>query len=225
MAENDSITRGRLLNAAARLFAAQGFKRVTVRDICKEAAANVAAVNYHFGDKRGLYAACLRHAQSCRVDDLAVPQWPADFTAADKLRAFIRGMLESKLDASRPQWHLDMMLREMSRPTDACREIVEDYIRPMAETLGTILQELHPGAAWDRRAWLIGFSIIAQVLFYQINQPVIRLLMGETEFASLTLDELTNHITQFTLAALGQGPPCEPGSTASDGARPAAQID
>jgi hypothetical protein len=95
----------------------------------------------------------------------------------------------------------------------------------MAESLGGVLQELHPGAVWDRRAWLIGFSIIAQVLFYQINQPVIRLLMGETEFASLTLDDLTNHITQFTLAALGQGPPCEPGLVASKAARPAAHID
>lgn len=215
----------RLIEIAGAAFGERGYEAVGIREICQGAGANVAAVNYHFGDKRGLYVACLRHAQSCRVDDLAVPQWPADFAAADKLRAFIRGMLESKLDASRPQWHLDMMLREMSRPTDACREIVEDYIRPMAESLGGVLQELHPGAVWDRRAWLIGFSIIAQVLFYQINQPVIRLLMGETEFASLTLDDLTNHITQFTLAALGQGPPCERGLVASKAARPAAHID
>jgi AcrR family transcriptional regulator len=198
----------RLIETAGAAFGERGYEAVGIREICQGAGANVAAVNYHFGDKRGLYVACLRHAQSCRVDDLAVPEWPADFSAAEKLRAFVRGLLESKLDASRPQWHLDMMLREMSRPTDACREIVEDYIRPMAETLGGILRELMPGAAWNRRTWMIGFSIIGQVLFYQINQPVIRLLMGDAEYESLTLDELTDHITQFTLAALGQGPPC-----------------
>jgi AcrR family transcriptional regulator len=198
----------RLVETAGAAFGERGYEGVGIREICQRAGANVAAVNYHFGDKRGLYVACLRHAQSCRVDDLAAAEWPVGLSAPEKLRAFIRGVLESKLDPSRPSWHLEMMLREMSRPTDACREIVEDYIRPMAESLGAVLQELMPEMVWDRRAWMIGFSIISQILFYHINQPVIRLLMGEQEFQSLTLDELTDHITQFSLAALGHAPPC-----------------
>ncbi len=202
--------KSRLIEIAGEAFGERGYEAVGVREICQRAGANVAAVNYHFGDKRGLYVACLRHAQSCRVDDLAAPEWPADFAPADKLRAFIRGMLESKLDSSRPPWHLEMMLREMGRPTDACREIVEDYIRPMAEALAEILRELLPGADWNRQTWMIGFSIIGQVLFYHINQPVIRLLMGPGGFDALTLDDLTDHITRFSLAAIGQGAPVKP---------------
>jgi AcrR family transcriptional regulator len=167
----------------------------------------VAAVNYHFGDKRALYVACLRHAQSCRVEELTPPQWPAEFSPVDKLRTFIRAMLESKLESSRPRWHLELMLREMVRPTDACREIVEEYIRPMAETLAGILQELLPGSTWNQQSWLIGFSVVSQVLFYYIHQPVVRLLMGPEAFESLTLDALTDHITRYCLAAIGQGPP------------------
>ena len=62
MEEKDLETRARLLNAAARLFAEHGFARVTVRDICRKARANVAAVNYHFGGKDGLYQAVMRMA-------------------------------------------------------------------------------------------------------------------------------------------------------------------
>ena len=40
----DQETRQRLLDAAARLFAEHGFNKVSVRDICKEAGANVAAL-------------------------------------------------------------------------------------------------------------------------------------------------------------------------------------
>ena len=58
----DRETRERLLRTAARLFADRGFKKVTVRDICRTARANVAAVNYHFGDKLGLYREVLQLA-------------------------------------------------------------------------------------------------------------------------------------------------------------------
>ena len=52
--KRDAATRARLLAAAGRLFADRGFKKVTVREICRAARANVAAINYHFGDKLGL---------------------------------------------------------------------------------------------------------------------------------------------------------------------------
>src|SRR5262245_57330074 len=217
-------TKARLIDAAGEAFAERGYDAVGVREICQQAEANVAAVNYHFGDKRELYVACLRHAQTCRVDELTPPNWPADLPAADKLRAFIRGMLESKLGSSRPRWHLELMLREMARPTDACREIVEDYVRPMADTLAAILQELVPGWSRNQQSWLIGFGIVSQVLFFYVHQPVIRILMGEEGFDSLTLDLLTDHITRYSLAAIGQGPPVtadrEPSSPTAAGAVP-----
>ena len=58
----DLETRERLLKAAERLIAERGYKKVTVRDICRAARANVAAVNYHFGDKEGLYRELLQIA-------------------------------------------------------------------------------------------------------------------------------------------------------------------
>ena len=59
---NELDTRERLVAEAARLFAARGFARVTVRDICRAAHANVAAINYHFHGKRGLYDAVVQSA-------------------------------------------------------------------------------------------------------------------------------------------------------------------
>ena len=49
-------TKQRLIEAAEALFADEGFDRVSVRDITTKAAANVAAVNYHFGSREGLVA-------------------------------------------------------------------------------------------------------------------------------------------------------------------------
>lgn len=52
---NGRSTRERILDAAERLFAAQGFHAVSVRDITTAAGVDVALVNYHFGGKLALF--------------------------------------------------------------------------------------------------------------------------------------------------------------------------
>lgn len=59
---NRSGTRGRLVEAATSLFAENGFRGASVRDICNLAGANPGAVSYHFGGKRQLYRTVLRQA-------------------------------------------------------------------------------------------------------------------------------------------------------------------
>jgi AcrR family transcriptional regulator len=52
-------TRQRLIEAAGEVFAERGFRAATVRDICQRAKANVADVNYYFGDKEHFYTEVL----------------------------------------------------------------------------------------------------------------------------------------------------------------------
>lgn len=49
-----SDTSSRIVQAAEKLFAEQGFKETTMRQITTLADVNLAAVNYHFGSKKGL---------------------------------------------------------------------------------------------------------------------------------------------------------------------------
>ena len=64
-------TRERILLASQKLFAEKGFDATSVRDITTEAHCNVASVNYHFGDKEGLYRAMVKASPAagpCPVD-------------------------------------------------------------------------------------------------------------------------------------------------------------
>ena len=64
-------TRTRLLHAAVKLFAAQGYEATSVRQVCERADANVAAVGYHFGGKSGLYDAAIDFAREERCSAMS----------------------------------------------------------------------------------------------------------------------------------------------------------
>src|SRR5580658_9085542 len=92
--DRSSETRQRLLDAAGRAFAEFGFRDATVRDICKRASANVAAVNYHFGDKERLYAAAIDYwvRQSYEKFPPLMGVAPQD-PPLQRLRAFVVSLL------------------------------------------------------------------------------------------------------------------------------------
>ena len=50
---------------------------------------------------------------------------------------------------------------------------------------------------------LIGFSIIGQCVFHRAFKPIVTLLVGEEEVRTYDADLLAEHITRFSLAALG----------------------
>ena len=78
----------RLMEAAGWVFAEKGFRNATIRDICKRAGANIAAVNYHFGDKEHLYIEVIKYAHRTLVKyqtDLGLDD---NASAEERLKAF-----------------------------------------------------------------------------------------------------------------------------------------
>jgi AcrR family transcriptional regulator len=212
--ETHEATKARLLDAAGSEFAERGFDGATVRAISLKARANVAAVNYHFGDKEHLYLAAVIEAHRCGVPDEPVEP-PASTDPSEALRGWVRHMLGRvlALDAQ-PTWHQELMLREMVRPSHASEAMVREMIRPRFERLRAILGFLEPGAD-ARRLDALCFSVVGQCLFYRTGRGIAARVVGEDRFSALDLDYLTEHIVDFTLRGLGQPP------RTRGGARPA----
>src|SRR5215831_6560098 len=138
MKDRDRHTRERLLRVAAQMFAARGFKRVTVREICRAARANVAAVNYHFGDKLELYCEVVRRAVSTmRSTSAAAQEAGAGGTAEEKLRAYIRVFVDQVGGSSHASWIHQLMSWELANPTPALDLVVQQVIQPRLEYLST----------------------------------------------------------------------------------------
>ena len=96
-------TKERILDVAERLFADFGFATTSLRDITREAGANLAAVNYHFGSKEALLKAVLtRHLAPLnqrrleRLDALEASCERQSPELEDLLRAFIAPPFEMR---------------------------------------------------------------------------------------------------------------------------------
>jgi AcrR family transcriptional regulator len=195
-------TQKRLLEAAGPVFAAKGFAGATVREICHRAEANLAAVNYYFRDKERLYIETVKSALDCQAESVPPPSWPAGTPASVKLRDFIKMLLQRMFDARSPDWHRQLILRELAQPTTACTELVQERIRPLAEMLAQLIAELLPDVS-ELRRHLIAFSIVGQCFYHRVARPVVEILVGKEEFQTYDQQLLAEHITRFSLAALG----------------------
>src|SRR5664279_2480470 len=104
-------TRTRLIQAAGEVFAEVGYHAATTRTICARAGANIASVNYHFGDKLGLYTETLRDAVSQgnirMVDPASVSKTPEE-----ALEKFIVGMFQKMSEGDRLAWYVKIMTYE-----------------------------------------------------------------------------------------------------------------
>src|ERR1700756_5311296 len=90
---NEELTRARLIEAAGEVFAAHGFQAATVREICRKAGANVAAVNYHFRDKMGLYVEVLKESMALAAEEDSRELQRVGNSPQLAIRALISGML------------------------------------------------------------------------------------------------------------------------------------
>jgi hypothetical protein len=111
-------------------------------------------------------------------------------------------LLRRMISPGGSQWEGELMIREITQPTEACQELVREYIGPHFAALGSIVEELMPDASPEKRH-LVAFSVVGQCLHYRVTEPVIRLLVSNEEYRGYQPERLAEHITELTLRGIG----------------------
>jgi AcrR family transcriptional regulator len=197
-------TRERILDAAGPIFAEKGYQAASVRDITDGAGVNVSAVNYYFRSKEQLYIETVQTAYEAVAGTAALSPTEPGVPAKERLGRFVRAFLTRLLQQNGAPWHRALIMREVTEPTVACAHLVEGFIRPTVEVLKGILHELLPPGVPPRKHQLIACSIAGQCLHYVHGRHIIPYLVGDEGTRDLTVDLLAEHITEFSLAAIGK---------------------
>ena len=192
------LTRDKLIEAAGHVFAERGYRAATIREICRRAGANVAAVNYTFGDKMGLYTEVLRHSVRAAQTAAMSAALDSSLSPEDTIRGVIRARLMSLCQEARPDWHIRLVMHEFSHPTPAMGRVVDEGMRPIYDRVRKAVGKII-GLPPDHETTRLSVnSIVGQILFYTFSRPVLARLQPELKLTPDQLDRIADHIAEIS---------------------------
>ncbi len=204
--KNDS-PKDRILNEAEILFAEKGFHAVTVREITRSAKCNLAAVNYHFGNKENLYLEVFKQrwiprAKRVRAAFQKTVSAGNGQEIAEIVHALAHAFLKGPLTDDERLRHAQLMIREMAMPTLALDLLIEEVIQPFFREVAGRLRPLMEEAFEKERLMLNIISVFSMVIYFNFARVPVRRVTGE-EYDENFKEKLVDHIVKFSVAGFG----------------------
>lgn len=180
-----AVMRERILDAAEELFAEHGFDGVTVRQITRKAAVDVALAHYYFGTKHGLFdsvflrrAAVVNEARLKAIDAYQIDPGPGGATIEGFLRAFLDPIIE-RLENGGAEWkHYMAIVARVNNTPKWGAEIMGRYFDPVIHRLIEALRGIMPGAHDIDLYWSYHFLSGALTLTFAETGRIDRLSSG-----------------------------------------------
>jgi AcrR family transcriptional regulator len=195
-------TRNKLIEAAMEVFAEYGYQDATIQQIVNHAGTNIAAINYHFGDKANFYGEVVSYALS-QGEFNQVPAKSDGLSAEQQLRKFVRLFIRHAIGVNHKLSFLDQIQsQEMLNPSPVLDKVVEKFIRPNHMKLRSIVCNLLPSDADELTIRHHCFSVIGQCLHYKFGSAVMTRLYSDIEFTEEYADVLAEHIANVSLAGM-----------------------
>lgn len=166
-------TRERLLDAAELLFIERGYSGTSVRAIATAAKVNLAASNYHFGSKRGLFSAVFHR----RIKPINEARLLSLKTIKDSDRSLtVEGILEAFFEPFTKGTFYDQVPRLIARlysePESISKSIMEEEFSEVANTFRSALGQVLPDVSAEELKWRFHFMIGSMIHTLQFRSPI-----------------------------------------------------
>jgi AcrR family transcriptional regulator len=196
-------TRKSLLAAASEVFAEKGYHDATIAEICELAGANVAAVNYHFGDKETLYREAWRHSFSESVKAHPPDGGVSDSAPSEeRLRGQVAALLHRIADENNKEFLF--VQKELANPTGLLDEVTQEELRPLHGKIETLVREFLGPRASDMQVRFCAIGIVSQCITPMLMRRMERKKQGGKD-DSPGIDDIESyakHVVKFSLAGI-----------------------
>jgi len=195
--------RERLLLAALRLFAENGFTKTSTRAIAQQAGANIAAISYYFGDKAGLYAACFVEPMGGNAGDLVVQFGAPGLSLEAALQTYMSGYMQPLKHGEIVRQCMRLHLREMVEPTGQLLTEFERDIRAPHETLVAVLCRHLRLRRADDDVHRLALSVSGLAMQLFVMQDLIGALRPGLLETPQQIDTWTGRLVDYAVALVG----------------------
>jgi TetR/AcrR family transcriptional regulator, regulator of cefoperazone and chloramphenicol sensitivity len=191
--------RQRLLMAGLQLFAQQGYKQTSTRDLAEAAQVNVAAISYYFKDKAGLYRAVFFEPLGSPQDNIARFSAPG-LSLAAALRAYFAGFLEPLQQGDMARLCVKLHFREMLEPTGLWAEEISQGIQPEHRALVAVLCR-HLGLAQaDVELQRLAVCLTGLAVHVHVGRDVVDVLVPTLNTSPQAVDQWADALVMYGLA-------------------------
>ena len=203
-ARSDGVqSRERLLLAAMRLFAEQGFAKTSTREIALAAGTNIASISYYFGDKAGLYRAAFTEPAPHRSEDVEAFTNPA-LPLREALRVFYGRLLDPLKQGDLARLCMRLWFREMLEPTGLWHAEIDRDIRPAHAGLMLVLgrhMQLEDTGSDDLAR--LAFSVVGLALQMMVARDVIDKIRPQLLDTPEAIDTWMDRLVDYAEAMIG----------------------
>ena len=166
-------TKDKILNAAERLFAEQGFEHTSLRQITSSADVNLASVNYHFGTKKALIQAVMEryHATFMPALDERLKNLQAKgFTSTDEvLNCFVEPLLGlQRINPQGTSIYLSLLGHAYSEIQGHLRRFTMQHFGEVVQRFLLCIHQANPHLSPATLFWRLHFTLGATV-FVQVS--------------------------------------------------------
>lgn len=204
-------TRADIVETAGRLFAERGYLGTTSKSICEQAGVNLAAINYHFGSRDGLYLAVLKkaHQRFMSLEFLRLLS-ESRMPPAEKLRHLLVTLVQRILDDE--SWAVHVWTREVLAPSPMLGQAMQEEAQPKFGVVAAIVGEVAGIAVDDPRMPRLVLSVIAPCIVMVITSRVAMPTPFKPLFAQ-PAEVLADGLWRFAMAGLrSASEPVAPGT-------------
>jgi AcrR family transcriptional regulator len=204
-------TRARIIAAALRVFAEEGYARASTRHIADAAGVNPPALQYYFDSKEGLHRACAQFIID-QISRTLAPALDAAAAAADsgdrpRMLEALCGLLDVLVDFSIDRENEDGWSRFMGRGQvddagPAFPMISEGIVRPLQEAVSRLTGPLIGLPAEDDETRLRTIYLLSPLAALQINRAKSLAHLVWTDFGGDRRDQVKSVLRAHTVAAL-----------------------
>jgi len=191
-------TRDALVASGRLVFARRGFDGASVREITREAGANLGAITYHFGSKRGLYEAVLTTGLSPVVERVAaVASGPG--APIHRLGQVVEVFFEymgANPDLPR------LLLQEVAAGKPPPAAVLAILLRNAGLVVGIVTEGQEDGTIRRAHPLLCALSILSQPIYMTVVSPILKQIGGIDLADPDTRHVASEHVKDFIRCGL-----------------------